>query len=50
MEDGIVDEHALLLFIQWNAERPKWNRRSESMPGTRVGAVSIYRPFKLVLY
>lgn len=40
IKDGVVDEHALLLFIEHNAEREKLSRRGECIPNTRLGAVS----------
>jgi hypothetical protein len=39
IKDSIVDEHSLLLFIKFSAERPKRNRRGIDIPGTFVGAV-----------
>ena len=41
IRDDIVDEHALLLFIDFCAGRCKWNRRGEYIPNTRIGAVRI---------
>jgi hypothetical protein len=41
IRDRIVDEHSLLLFIKWSAERPKQNRQGHDIPGTFIGAVSI---------
>ncbi|KAJ7802201.1 hypothetical protein B0H14DRAFT_3488711 [Mycena olivaceomarginata] len=38
IKDGVVDEHAILLFIEHNAEREKLDRRGQPIPGTRVGA------------
>jgi hypothetical protein len=40
IRDAIVDDHSLLLFIKYSAERPKRNRRKVDMPGMFVGAVS----------
>lgn len=40
IKDDIVDEHSLLLFIEYSAEHPKRNRRGEDLPGTFIGAVS----------
>ncbi|KAG5219998.1 hypothetical protein IMY05_C4702000100 [Salix suchowensis] len=39
IQDDIVDEHSLLSFIQYSAERPKRTRRGHPIPGTFVGAV-----------
>ncbi|KAJ7692293.1 hypothetical protein B0H17DRAFT_1159658 [Mycena rosella] len=36
--DDIVDEHALLLFIKYNAEREKRTRKGASIPGTHLSA------------
>ena len=47
IKDGIVDEHSLLLFIQFSAERPKRNRRGVDISGTFLGAVS---PLYLLFY
>ena len=41
LKDEIVDEHALLLFLEYLGEWPKFNRRGEAIPGTRIGPVSI---------
>ncbi|KAL1941379.1 hypothetical protein VTO73DRAFT_7196 [Trametes versicolor] len=41
VRDKIVDEHALLLYVNYTADRPKRNRRGESIPGTYVGASQI---------
>lgn len=38
IKDSIVDEHSLLLFIQFSAERPKQNRRGGDILGTFLGA------------
>jgi hypothetical protein len=37
--DDIVDEHSLLLFIEFSANRCRRDRRGEYIPGTRIGAV-----------
>lgn len=42
IQDDIVDEHAMLLYINYTADRCKRDRRGELIPGTRVGAVSQY--------
>jgi hypothetical protein len=39
IKDGIIDEHALLLYINYSAEREKRTRRGMSIPGSRLGAV-----------
>jgi hypothetical protein len=38
----IVDEHSLLLFIKFSAERPKRDRRGNDISGTFLGAVRTY--------
>ncbi|KAJ6608481.1 hypothetical protein B0H10DRAFT_1815675 [Mycena sp. CBHHK59/15] len=43
--DGIVDEHSLLLYIKYNAERPKRTRRGQEIPGTFVGASHLKKLF-----
>ncbi|TFY55593.1 hypothetical protein EVJ58_g8149 [Rhodofomes roseus] len=43
--DEIVDEHSLLVFINYTAERPKRNRKGEYISGTRVGASQIKKEF-----
>ena len=42
IKDDIVDEHLLLLYIKYSAERPKRTRRGDDIPGTFLGAVSLY--------
>jgi hypothetical protein len=42
IRDDIVDEHSLILFINWCGERPQLNRKFEYIPGTRIGAVRLY--------
>jgi hypothetical protein len=37
--DHIVDEHSLLLYINFCAERPKRTRKGADIPGTFIGAV-----------
>ncbi|KAJ7835416.1 hypothetical protein B0H13DRAFT_2240081 [Mycena leptocephala] len=49
VRDTIVDEHSLLLFIKYSAERPKRNRRGVGIPGTRIGASQIKKLFFGVL-
>lgn len=43
IKDTIVDEHSLLLFIKWSAEREKYSRAGEPLPDTFVGAVCALR-------
>ncbi|KAF8209033.1 hypothetical protein K438DRAFT_2012373 [Mycena galopus ATCC 62051] len=43
--DNTVDEHSLLLFIKFSAERPKCNRRGVDIPGTFVGASQLKKLF-----
>ncbi|KDR75964.1 hypothetical protein GALMADRAFT_225713 [Galerina marginata CBS 339.88] len=45
IRDDIVDEHALLLFINFCAGRCKHNRRGEYIPNTRIGASQIKKEF-----
>ncbi|KAJ7154733.1 hypothetical protein C8R46DRAFT_442730 [Mycena filopes] len=45
IKDGIVDEHSLLLYIEYNAEREKLTRRGEPIPGTRLGASQLKKLF-----
>ncbi|KAF8530712.1 hypothetical protein JB92DRAFT_3106142 [Gautieria morchelliformis] len=49
IRDCIVDEHSLLLFIDWCATRPKRNRKGEELPGTFIGASQIKKMFVSVL-
>jgi hypothetical protein len=42
IRDNIVDEHSLILFINWCGERPQLNRKFQYIPGTRIGAVSVH--------
>lgn len=50
ISDRIVDEHSLLLYIKYTAERPKRTRRGYDIPGTFPGAVGLVRsPLKLFL-
>ncbi|TFK72415.1 hypothetical protein BDN72DRAFT_894771 [Pluteus cervinus] len=39
LADDIVDEHSLLLCINYSAERPKRTRQRVDIPGTFIGAV-----------
>ncbi|KAF9490446.1 hypothetical protein BDN71DRAFT_1490630 [Pleurotus eryngii] len=45
IQDDIVDEHSLLSFIQYSAERPKRTRRGHPIPGTFVGASHLKKLF-----
>ncbi|KAF6752308.1 hypothetical protein DFP72DRAFT_815521, partial [Ephemerocybe angulata] len=45
VKDKIVDEHSLLLFISWNASRPKRSPRGHEIPGTFIGASQIKKHF-----
>ncbi|KIM75214.1 hypothetical protein PILCRDRAFT_49321, partial [Piloderma croceum F 1598] len=45
IRDDIVDEHSLILFINWCGERPQLNRKFEYIPGTRIGASQIKKGF-----
>ncbi|KAF8517098.1 hypothetical protein JB92DRAFT_3307239, partial [Gautieria morchelliformis] len=49
IQDCIVGEHSLLLFIDWCATRPKRNRKGEELPGTFIGASQIKKMFFGVL-
>jgi hypothetical protein len=42
VRDDIVDEHSLLLFIDFSANRCRRDRHGEYIPGTRIGAVRIF--------
>ncbi|KAF9487871.1 hypothetical protein BDN71DRAFT_1594253 [Pleurotus eryngii] len=41
LRDGIVDEHSMLLYGFYTANRPQHNRRGEDIPNTCVGASQI---------
>ncbi|KAJ6548089.1 hypothetical protein B0H10DRAFT_2170043 [Mycena sp. CBHHK59/15] len=45
IRDGIVDEHSMLLFINYSAEREKKSRRGQPIPGTRLGASQLKKLF-----
>ncbi|EDR01578.1 uncharacterized protein LACBIDRAFT_310608 [Laccaria bicolor S238N-H82] len=45
LRDDIVDEHALLLFVDFCARRCKRDRRGEYIPNTRIGASQIKKEF-----
>ncbi|KAF9559208.1 hypothetical protein CPC08DRAFT_751027 [Agrocybe pediades] len=49
IRDTIIDEHHLLLFIRYTAERPKKTSKGVEMPGTRVGASHIKKLYFGVL-
>jgi hypothetical protein len=40
LRDKLVDEHCMLLWIKYNSERLKMDRKGISIPNSRVGAVS----------
>ena len=40
IEDDIVDEHLLLVFVDWCSKRCRRTRRGHEIPGTLIGAVS----------
>jgi hypothetical protein len=42
VRDDIVDEHSLLLFIDFSANRCRRDRRGDYIPGTRIGAVRTF--------
>lgn len=46
VRDHVVDEHSLLLFISFCAERPKRTRKGLDIPGTFIGAVCILHSFQ----
>ncbi|KAF4621817.1 hypothetical protein D9613_012165 [Agrocybe pediades] len=39
IKDTIIDEHHLLLFIKYSAERPKRTPKGSTKTGTRIGAI-----------
>ncbi|KAJ7722698.1 hypothetical protein B0H16DRAFT_1737605 [Mycena metata] len=43
--NNIVDEHSLLLYIKFCAERPKQDRKGNDIPGTFVGASQLKKLF-----
>ncbi|KAJ7032086.1 hypothetical protein C8F04DRAFT_1108426 [Mycena alexandri] len=43
--DNIIDEHSLLLYIKFCAERPKRDRKGNDIPGTFVGASQLKKLF-----
>jgi hypothetical protein len=42
VRDDIVDEHSLLVFIDFSANRCRRDRHGEYIPGTRIGAVRTF--------
>ena len=48
VRDDIVDEHSLLLFIDFLANRCRHDRCGEYIPGTRIGAVRAFLHIILV--
>ncbi|KAJ7019288.1 hypothetical protein C8F04DRAFT_1404365 [Mycena alexandri] len=49
IKDTIIDEHAILLYIQYSAEREKKTRRGAPIPGSRLGASQLKKLFFGVL-
>ncbi|KAJ7504735.1 hypothetical protein B0H11DRAFT_1709516, partial [Mycena galericulata] len=45
IDDDIVDETSLLLYIQFCAERPKRTRKGQDIPGTFIGASHLKKLF-----
>ncbi|KAJ7210917.1 hypothetical protein GGX14DRAFT_394536 [Mycena pura] len=45
VRDDIVDQHSLLLFIKYSAERPKMTSNGTEIPNTRLGASQIKKLF-----
>ncbi|TFK72355.1 hypothetical protein BDN72DRAFT_894862 [Pluteus cervinus] len=45
LADDIVDEHSLLLYINYSAERPKRTRQRVDIPGTFIGASQLKKQF-----
>ncbi|KAF9078501.1 hypothetical protein BDP27DRAFT_1309680 [Rhodocollybia butyracea] len=43
--DDIVDEHSLLLYIKYTAERPKQTRQGVDIKGTFVGAAQLKKQY-----
>ena len=55
IQDRIIDEHHLLLYIRFCAERPKRTRKGCDIPGTFIGAVCfrfylVFTIFKFLLF
>ncbi|KAK6991492.1 hypothetical protein R3P38DRAFT_3438736, partial [Favolaschia claudopus] len=49
IKDNIIDEHALLLYITFSAEREKKTRRGVPIPNSRLGASQLKKLFFGVL-
>ncbi|KAJ7019185.1 hypothetical protein C8F04DRAFT_916431, partial [Mycena alexandri] len=45
IKDAIIDEHAILLYIEYCAEREKKTRRGVPIPGSRLGASQLKKLF-----
>lgn len=45
IKDDIVDEHSMLLFLDYSASRPKKTTRGIEIPGTFIGAAQIKKLF-----
>ncbi|KAJ7604786.1 hypothetical protein DFH06DRAFT_1275671 [Mycena polygramma] len=45
VRDEIVDQHSLLLFIKYSAERPKMTSKGVEIPNTKLGASQIKKFF-----
>ncbi|KAJ3491746.1 hypothetical protein NLJ89_g11307 [Agrocybe chaxingu] len=45
VRDDIVDEHSLLVFLEFSVNRCRRNKRGEYIPNTRVGASQIKKEF-----
>ncbi|KAG6848859.1 hypothetical protein H0H93_013373 [Arthromyces matolae] len=45
IRDDIVDEHSLILFLNFSAARCARNRRGEDIPNSRIGASQIKKEF-----
>jgi hypothetical protein len=42
LRDQIIDEHCMLLWIKFNSERLKMDRKGVPIANSRVGAVSFH--------
>ncbi|KAJ7940069.1 hypothetical protein B0H13DRAFT_1850265 [Mycena leptocephala] len=49
IKDKIIDEHAILLYIEYSAEREKKTRRGVPIPGSRLGVSQLKKLFFGVL-
>ncbi|CAA7260308.1 unnamed protein product [Cyclocybe aegerita] len=45
VRDDIVDEHSLLVYLEFSSNRCRRNKRGEYIPNTRVGASQIKKEF-----